>query len=165
MNGVAVLKAQLEMGRQWLMALMSDIQGAEVTAPTPNGGNHPLWVLGHVTHSEAGMVNGFVLGQPNPLAKWDRLFGMGTQPVNDINAYPSLAELRAEFDKVRADTLKLLSGMSELDLDKPSLAPAQLSSMFGTVGQCFAAVGLHSTFHAGQAADARRAAGKKPMFG
>ena len=165
MNAIEVLKAELEMGRKWLMALMSDVTGAEVTSPTPKGGNHPLWVLGHVTHSEAGLVSGFILGQPNPLAKWDKLFGMGSQPVNDVNAYPSLAELQAEFDKVRANTLKVLSGMSESDLDKPSHAPAELSSMFGTVGQCFATLGLHCTFHGGQAADARRAAGKKPVFG
>ncbi len=165
MNAIEVLKAELEMGRQWLMALISDVAGAEVTSPTPRGGNHPLWVLGHVTHSEAGMVNGFVLGQSNPLAKWDQLFDMGSQPVGDLNAYPSLAELRVEFEKVRANTLKVLAGMSESDLDKPSYAPAHIASMFGTVGQCFAAVGLHCTFHAGQAADARRAAGKKPIFG
>lgn len=165
MDGIGVLKTQLEMSRQWLMALIADITGAEVTPPTAKGGNHPLWALGHMIHSEAGMLNGFVLGQPNPLAKWDKLFGMGSRPINDINAYPPLVELRAEFDRVRGDTLRLLSSMSEADLDKPSKAPAHLSSMFGTVGQCFATVGLHATFHAGQIADARRAAGKEPVFG
>jgi hypothetical protein len=165
MTGIESLKVQLEMSRQWLMALMSDVQGAEMTSPTSKGGNHPLWAFGHMICAEAGMVHGFVLGQPSPLAKWDALFGMGSQPVSDINAYPSLIELRSEFDKVRASTLKLLAGMSDSDLDKPSKAPPELANMFGTVGQCFATVGLHAAFHAGQVADARRAAGKRPVFG
>ncbi len=164
MNGTAVLKAQLDMSRQWLMALLADVEGAEVTAPTPNGGNHPLWALGHIIHSEAGILNGFVLGRPSPLARWDRLFGKGSRPVNDISVYPSLTELLAEFDRVRGETLNVLSEMSESDLDRPSKAPTHLSSLFGTIGQCFAIIGLHACFHAGQIADARRAAGKKPVF-
>jgi len=165
MNGVAAVKAGLETSRQWLMALVSDIEGAEVTFPTSRGGNHPLWVLGHTIHSEAGLVNGFVLGKPNPLAKWGSLFGMGTRPVSDVGKYPSVPELLAEFDKVRAETIKLLDGLTDADLDKPSLAPPELANMFGTVGQCLAGISLHLAFHAGQIADARRAAGKKPVFG
>jgi hypothetical protein len=165
MNGIAVIKAGLDTSRQWLMALVSDIQGAELTASTARGGNHPVWVLGHTLHSEAALVSEFILGKPNPLAKWDDLFDMGSQPVSDAAKYPSVPELLAEFDKVRADTLKFLDGLTDADLDKPSLAPPHLASMFGTVGQCLAAIGLHLTFHAGQIADARRAAGKKPVFG
>ena len=165
MTGIDVIKAGLESSRQWFMALASDVQDALLTPPTARGGNHPLWVLGHVVCSEAGMINGFVLGKPSPLAKWDKLFGMGSQPLPDASQYPSLAELLSEFDKTRADTLKVLGGLNDSDLDSPSKAPPHLRGMFGTVGQCFLAVGLHATFHGGQVADARRAAGKKPVFG
>ena len=151
MNGIAAIKAGLDTSRQWLMALVADIEGAELTSPTPRGGNHPVWVLGHTIHSEASLVSGFVLGRPNPLARWDDLFDMGSQPVSDASKYPSVPELLAEFDKVRAETLKLLDGLTDADLDKPSLAPPELAGMFGTIGQCLAAISLHLTFHAGQA--------------
>ena len=81
MNGIAVIKAGLEQSRQWLLALMGDMQDAPTTAPTPNGGNHPLWVIGHLVHSEAGLINGFAFGKENPLARWDGLFGMGSEPM------------------------------------------------------------------------------------
>lgn len=165
MTGIQTIKAALDISRQWLTALVSDIEGAEFAVPASRGGNHPVWVLGHTIHSEASLVNEFVLGKPNPLADWDDLFGTGSQPVADADKYPTMSQLLAEFDKIRAETLKLLDGLRDDDLDTPSNAPPELASMFGTVGQCFAALALHSAFHTGQIADARRAAGKKPVFG
>ena len=166
MNGIAAIKASLEQSREWLMALMADMKDAATTFPTPKGGNHLLWVLGHVIHSEASMVPRFVLGeQSHALAKWDKLFGMGSEPTADAAKYPTIDELMAEFEKVRAGTLKCLDTYTEADLDKPSTAPEELKMMFGTVGQCFTSLGLHCAFHAGQVADARRTAGRKPVFG
>jgi hypothetical protein len=164
MKGIDVIKTGLELGHQWFTALMADAQALPVATPTPNGGNRPLWVLGHLVHSEAGMVQGFILGKPNPLAKWDDLFGTGSEPVADASQYPPLAELLSEFDRARAENLKVLAGLTDADLDSPSKAPPELESMFGTIGQCFVALALHVTFHAGQVADARRAAGRKPVF-
>lgn len=165
MNGIAAIKASLEQSRQWVLALLSDAKNAATTFPTPKGGNHPLWVLGHLAHSEASLVSRFVLGRENPLAKWDSLFGMGSEPVAEASKYPPMAELMAEFEKVRANTLKLLDSYSEADLDLPSKAPEDLKFMFGTIGQCFVSLGLHGALHAGQVADARRAMGRKPVFG
>jgi hypothetical protein len=164
MKGTEVIKMGLEISHQWFMALMTDAQDLLVTTPTSKGGNHPLWVMGHLAHSEAGLVNGFILGKPNPLAEWDDLFGTGSQPVRDASKYPSMAELRSEFDKARAETLKVLDGFTDADLESPSQAPEELKSMFGTIGQCFTALGLHVTFHTGEVADVRRAAGRKPVL-
>ncbi len=164
MNGTAAIKALLEQGRQWLMALISDMKDSATAFPTPKGGNHPLWVLGHVVHSEASVVARFIHGQEDPLAQWSSLFGMGSTPVADAGRYPSIDELMAEFEKVRASTLKLLDSYTDADLDAPSKAPADLKAMFGTVGQCLVSLGLHCAFHAGQVADARRASGREPLF-
>ena len=165
MTAIEQIKTALEQSNTWAMALMNDMKDAPTTAPTVNGGNHPHWVLGHLVHSEAAMVHVFIQGQPSPLAKWDALFGMGTQPDPQGSGYPSMDELLAEFDSVRAETLKVLAGMSDADLDRPSQAPDHLAPMFGTLGKCFSMVSLHSAFHAGQVADARLAAGRKPLFG
>jgi hypothetical protein len=159
------LRQSLEQSQVWMLSLVGDIKDAPLTAPTPKGGNHPLWVVGHLAHSEAGMVAGFIQGEQNPLSRWDGLFGAGTQPVADASHYPGLDEVLAEYHKVRAATLQLLSTLSEADLDKPSRAPAHLASFFGTVGQCLLMLPLHQTFHSGQVADARHAAGRKPLFG
>lgn len=148
----------------WLLALIEDMKEKPLTAPTPQGGNHPLWILGHLTHSEAGMVSGFILGQENPLAKWNSLFGKGTVPVEDSNHYPGIDELLSEWGRVRARTHEVLGSLTEADLAKASKAPPELAHMFGTVADCFSVMSLHVMFHAGQVADARRALGRKPLF-
>jgi hypothetical protein len=165
MKATEVLQGSLEGTKGWFLGLMQDMKASSLTFPTPKGGNHPLWVLGHLTLAEASMMSGFILGEPNPLAKWEKEFGVKTEPVADASKYPSWDELMAEFEKVRARTLQLLASMSDDDLSKPSKAPADMAAFFGTVGQCFAMIGTHMAFHAGQVADARRAAGKKPVFG
>jgi hypothetical protein len=165
MDATAVIKTALTMSDEWLTALLNDVKDAPTTFPTPNGGNHPLWAIGHIAHSEASLVAGFVLGEENPLKKWDELFGMGSQPVADASVYPPFDEVLAAYRRARANTLSVLERMSTEELSKPSHAPEEYKSMFGTVGQCLMSVSLHAVFHAGQIADARRAMGKQPVFG
>jgi hypothetical protein len=165
MKATELLCGSLEGTKAWFLGLMQDMKASPLTFPTSKGGNHPLWVLGHLALAEASMVSGFVLGEPNPLAKWEGEFGINSEPVADASRYPSWDELMAEFEKTRAKTLRVLGSMSDDDLSKPSKAPAELAAFFGTVGQCFAMIGTHMAFHAGQVADARKAAGKKPVFG
>jgi uncharacterized damage-inducible protein DinB len=91
---------------------------------------------------------------------------MGTQPVAEAARYPSFDRVAQTFQEVRASTLKVLDSLTDADLDQPSKAcPPQLQPYCGTVGQCFLLVGFHSMFHRGQVADARRMAGRKPLFG
>jgi hypothetical protein len=164
MNGIAVLKEGLAQSKDWMMALITDMKDAPTTFPTPKGGNHPLWVIGHLAYSEASIINGFVLGEQNPLAKWESLFGMGSEPVADASKYPSMDELRAAFEQVRGRTLQLLDSYTDADLDRPSKAPPEYKAFFGTIGQCLITTCIHVTFHAGQAADARRTLGRKPVL-
>jgi len=164
MKTTELIRKSLDGAKMWLLALVQDVKGAPLTAPTPRGGNHPLWVVGHLAFAEASMVSQFILGQGSPLAEWEPLFGKGSQPASDAGKYPSMDELLAELEKVRTRTLEVLGSMTDEDLSKPSKAPADRAALFGTVGQCFVMISHHMTFHAGQVADARRAMGKTPVF-
>lgn len=164
MKASDVLKNSLESSKVWLSALVDDIKDAPTTFPTSNKGNHPLWCLGHVIYSEAGMVAGMIHGKPDPMPQWEPLFGRGRVPDADAKKYPTVPNMLAEWDKVRAATLTTLAGLSEADLDKPTQCPPELKAMFGTIGQVFVMIGLHTTFHAGQVADARRTLGRKPLL-
>jgi hypothetical protein len=165
MNGIEVIRASLVMGHDWLQTLLADMKEAPLTQPGPNGGNHPMWVVGHLAHSEASLVAEFILGEKNPLAKWDKLFGMGSKPATDAAAYPPFEEVLGELEKARARTLSLLDSYTDADLDRAAHVPDEYKEMFGTVGKCFACLSVHEGFHAGQVADARRAAGKAPVYG
>lgn len=161
MQSKEVLKITLEMSRDMVLQLIEDMKDAPVTFPTPNGGCHPLWVLGNVTLSEGTFVREWILGESNPVAEWKDIFGAGTEPVADAAKYPPFSEVMAKSHEVRKATIALLDSLSEEDLDKPSKAPAQRQAYFGTCRQCFLMTALHWMMHRGQVADARRAAGRK----
>ena len=164
MNCIDYIAMELQVSQGWIMGLVADIKDAPLTAPTPNGGNHPLWILGHLVHSEANLLNVFIKGEENPLAEWQEMFGIGSTPLNDASKYPSIEEVMAKFEEVRAATLAYLKTLTDADLDKPSHAPEEHKDFFGTIGQCFATMNIHFAFHGGQVADARRAAGRDVLM-
>ncbi len=164
MNAIEILKHSLESSKGWAMGLITDMQDAPLTQPAANGGNHPLWVLGHLVHSESNLLDVFILGQPNRFPELEANFAMGTTPSTDASQYPTMEELLAKFEQIRAATLAHLETLSEDDLDKPSHASDEFGDFFGTVGACFSAMSTHMNFHAGQVAVARLAAGRKPLM-
>jgi len=160
------IKTAMETSKQFVLGLLADMKDAPLTPPTVKGGNHPLWVLGHLVYSEANIVHHLIEGKENPLVGWKEQFGQGSEPVDDASAYPSMDELLQEWEKVRAHTLSVLAGLSDDDLDQPSKnVPPGREAFFGKVGNCFMMLALHPSMHQGQVADARRSLGRKPAFG
>jgi hypothetical protein len=160
------LRMGLEFATGQALALIEDMKDALLTFPTTNGGNHPLWVLGHLAIAEGQLIQHVMLGRPNPLAHWKELFGPGTRPVADAARYPAFGELMNAFKEARSGTLKVLESLTDADLDRPSKAcPPEFQSFVGTVRQCFIYLTYHFAYHAGQVSDARRTAGRKPLFG
>jgi hypothetical protein len=139
---------------------MSD---APTTFPTPNGGCHPLWVLGHLTMIE-GMMPSVLFGDKNPVADWQKYFGEGSEPVDNAGAYPAFTEVREKYFELRERNLKLLDSFSEEDLDKPTKAPPKgREQEFATFGRSFLVLALHQTMHRSHVTDAVRAAGRTAL--
>jgi len=163
MNAVEYIKNNLEASTGWAMGLLKDMADAPLTQPTPNGGNHPLWVLGHIVRAESDLLDGFILGQPNRFPELEQ-FGMGNEPTTNAADYPSMDELFVKFEEIRAATHAHLATLTDDDLDKKSNAPEEFGNAFATIGACYGAMATHISFHAGQVADARRAAGRQPLM-
>ncbi|HMF76421.1 MAG TPA: DinB family protein [Bryobacteraceae bacterium] len=143
-----------------VLSAIEEMSDAPTTFPTPNGGCHPLWVLGHLALVE-GSIPAILFGESNPVAEWQPLFGEKSQPVNDRAAYPPFAEVRAKYVQVRESNLKLLQSLSEADLEKPTQAPPKgREHEFGTYGRSFLTLALHQVLHRSHVTDARRAAGR-----
>ena len=70
-----------------VLSAIDEMSGAATTFPTPNGGCHPLWVLGHLTLVE-GMIPAVLFGDKNP-----RQSGNSTL-VRTPNPSPILARIR-----------------------------------------------------------------------
>src|ERR1700736_5391489 len=146
-----------------VLSVIDEMSGAATTFPTPNGGGHPLWGVGHLTLVE-GSIPGGLFGDKNPAAEWQQHFGEGSEPVADTRAYPPFAEVREKYLQLREQNLKLLESLSEADLDKPTKAPPKgLEREFATYGQSFLVLALHQTMHRGNVTDARRAAGRAAL--
>ena len=165
MNAIDLIRWAMQMTDQGTAALVADMGGdAALTQPTSRGGNHPLWVLGHLAYIE-GSVPHVLLGEPNPVAHWEPLFAPGTQPTPDAGRYPSFDEVLATYRELRARNLKLLDEVGEAGLGRaPRHVPPGFEGAMRTSGQTLLLIALHNMVHYGQVADARRVAGRKPLM-
>jgi hypothetical protein len=156
MNAIDVVRNALQMSDKLANTMLEDMRDAPLTQPTARGGNHPLWVIGHLALTE-GRLHQMLSGEPNPLDHWSGLFDGGTEPGTDASRYPAFDEVLGKYRQLRAANLKKLDGMDDAGLDRPQ-------RNFGTVGKALTAIAMHQMLHLGQVADARRVAGRKPFF-
>src|SRR5262245_39070509 len=102
-----------------VLPLIDDMSDAPLVQPTKNGGNHPLWILGHLTWVE-GSVPKVLYGEENRVEEWTPIFSFGTSVVTDASKYPPFAEVRAKYEALWQANLKLFESFTEADLDKPT---------------------------------------------
>jgi len=157
------IKFALTISNGSVLSVIDEMSDAATTFPTPNGGCHPLWVLGHLTLVE-GIIPAALFAEKNPAAEWQQYFGENSQPVADARAYPLFAEVREKYLQLRERNLNILESLSEADLDKPTKAPPKgREREFATYGQSFLVLALHQAMHRGNLTDARRAAGRTAL--
>ena len=154
------LQFALTVSDKAVMSVIDQMSDDPTKFPTPNGGCHPLWVLGHLTLIE-GTIPAVLFGEENPVAGWYKHFGENSEPVDNAGVYPSFAEIRKKYIELRAKNLTLLASLSEDDLDKPTKAPPQgREHEFATFGRSFLTLAIHQAMHRSHVTDAFRAAGR-----
>lgn len=164
MQSIVLIRDNLTKSRDRVLARVEEMRDHCVVFPTPQGGPHTLWVLGHLAYIEALVVQRFMLGEANPLAAWEEVFD-GADVSGDIRLYPPFDQVLAKCREVRESTLALLDSLSEDALDKTSAeVPAGFEDTFETYRLCLQYVADHWYMHRGQLADARRAAGLERMW-
>ncbi|MEM7233373.1 MAG: DinB family protein [Planctomycetota bacterium] len=159
MKAIELIRGNLERSRNRVLGKIEDMREQSLVFPTPNGGCHTRWLLGHLAHSENQIVQVMMLGKENEIAEWGELFGMKTDPSPDA-AYPEFDRVLEAARSVRESTIALVDTLSEEDLDRASVnCPEGREAAFGTYGLCLQFAADHWLMHRGQMADARRAAG------
>jgi uncharacterized damage-inducible protein DinB len=152
------LKFALAVSNGAVMSAIDQTSDAPTTFPTPNGGCHPLWVLGHLTLVE-GSIPTALYGEKNSAADWQKYFGEGSEAVSDTSAYPPFAEVKSKYLALRQRNLEILESLSDADLDKPTVAPPKgREREFATFGSSFLVLALHQAMHRGNVTDSIRAA-------
>lgn len=151
---------------QMVLPLLNDMKDDPLRTPTPNGGNHALWILGHLTFVEGWMFWDCMRGQVNPVDEsWAELFGVASTPIADVTAYPEFDEIMRTFENLREQSLALLDTLSDEELEQKSANPPPgREGAFGRWWKCYLMAGLHCMNHRGQIADVRRAAGRDPLM-
>lgn len=167
MNRMDLIRWAMQMTDNATARIVSDVSDNALLQPMPgkgNGGNHPMWIIGHLTVIEGDLPQ-IILGESNPVEHWRPLFGIGSQPKTEAGAYPAFDEVLRTYRDLRAKNLKLLDQIGESGLDRaPKAVPPGFENEMRTIGQTFLLISLHNMVHYGQVADVRRAAGKPPLM-
>lgn len=146
------------------MPLIEDLRDEPLAFPTSRGGNHALWISGHIAFSLAWVVDGFLQDKANGLEHWKELFDTGTEPSADLGRYPAYDDVVQTCKDYHRTCVGLLNSFSEDQLDQKVNCPEGFESFVGTRRLCFRTVANHWLFHYGQLADVRRTLGRKPLM-
>lgn len=164
MESIDLIRDNLRRSEEIVLSGIEDMRHHCMVFPTPRGGCHTLWILGHLAYIEALVVHDFMLGDRNPLTHWEKVFD-GAEVSGDIGRFPPFDEVLQECRRVRASTTSLIASLTEFELDKSSAhAPEGAEGLFGTYRRCLQYAADHWLMHRGQLADARRAAGLDRMW-
>ena len=164
MQSIHLIRENLKRSEDVVLARVDEMRDHCMVFPTPRGGCHTLWVLGHLAYIEALVVRGFMLGEANPLADWEAIFD-GEDVSGDQEQFPPFDRVLEECRATRAWTVSLLDSLTEDDLDRVSQnVPDGVDELFGTYRRCLQYAADHWFMHRGQLADARRAAGLERMW-
>ncbi|WP_158607385.1 DinB family protein [Rhodohalobacter sp. SW132] len=121
--------------------------------------NHVKYLAGHLLNSQYGIA---AIAGLKPDIKWNDLFAvMGQSEAKDGFAYPSLEEIKTEWNHLHEPTLR---GLKELQADDLNLKPpSPFDQVSENIGQLWAFISHHQAYHIGQIGILRRAFGKEPM--
>lgn len=164
MDSIDLIRENLRRSEDIVLARVEDMREYGLVFPTPRGGCHTVWTLGHLAYIESLVIQDFMLGHRNPLGHWEALFD-GADVSGDVDRFPSFDAVLEECRTVRASTTRLVDSLTETDMDRSSAnVPEGAAHLFGTYRACLQYAADHWFMHRGQLADARRAAGVDRMW-
>jgi hypothetical protein len=165
MNGIAVIQSALAGTRQVFEAYFKDLSDADLFLRPVPGANHLAWQLGHLIHSEVLLVKSEL-----PEAAYPALpAGFAEAHTRDTagkdgpgNGFLTKEQYLSLFAAVRAATTKTVAGLSDADLDRPSVGV--MKGFAPRLGDLLLLVSNHTLMHGGQVTVVRRKLGKPVLF-
>jgi len=164
MQSKAFLLSMFKQNIEVTMPLIEDLRDHPLAFPTANGGNHALWIAGHLAFTLGWTLDEFLQGKPNRFQEWKECFDSTKEPTADADRYPPFDEVFAKCKACYQDCVALLESLSEEDLDEKVECPSGFEDWVGTKRHCFRTAANHLLYHYGQLADTRRSLGRKPLF-
>jgi len=156
------LYSRLKNARIFTERLLEDFSGASswVYQVTPDA-NHALWFVGHM-----GVTDNFMISILNPHLAclpdgYAHLFGIGSQPVDDITRYPDVQQVRDFMCSRREVLLGILSNLSDKELG--AATPDGAPKFMADFAAVFEMAIWHEGMHCGQLTTTRRSLGFAPL--
>lgn len=121
--------------------------------------NHVKYLAGHLLNSQ------YALAQTAGLdvdVKWNELFAvMGRSTAKDDFPYPSIDEIKDEWNQLYEPTRSGLERLSDENLNKTPHSP--FDQVAESKGELWTFINHHIAYHIGQIGILRRGFGKEPM--
>jgi hypothetical protein len=152
----------IAMSRRVLETLLGTLSdGQMLHQPTP-GGNHALWVMGHLALTDDYFR--VALGGGDHLVEeaWPELFGAGSAPGPEPSIYPTVDEVKRLFDESRRILLDWFDGLETAAFGQRS--PEELRDFAPRVGDVLGSLAFHEALHTGQVTVVRRSLGMEPAL-
>ncbi len=155
--------AALAMSRKTAFEILEDIPEDKYCHQLVEGGNHALWIMGHLAHADDFFLTTFKPRETKLSQSWHDLFGMGSKPVADKTAYPSMTEIKDMMATHGEELANWFGSMTDDQLQ------SELPEDWRTFAPSFAAlmskIAWHDGLHTGQLTMIRRNLGIAPKFG
>jgi hypothetical protein len=160
MHAKDAIRLALQTANGAVMGEVEKIGDQPMAVPTPQGGCHPLWVVGHLALIE-NTIPCVLYGERGELEGWQEMFGEHSEAMSDAGAYPPFGEVKAKYFELRERNLRLFESLSEEDLDRPTKNPPKgREREFATFGSSFLILAAHQLMHRAHVTDALRAVGR-----
>jgi len=117
--------------------------------------NHIRWLAGHMLRTMESILPHFGIEKTGN-ENFEQLFAGGSQPLENIDEYPSMAELREKLDSNYDRFLEMLESASDKDLEK-NIGENNAKPLW----QSITFLCMHDFYHMGQVMYHRRGVGKK----
>lgn len=142
--------------------LLADLNSSDLMVRPVPGANHIAWQLGHLIAAEGYLI---ALGLPDAIEKLPEGFverhNKSTAASDNPSDFLTKEEYLALAKQVRANTMRVVEGLSPADFDKPVTGGPPFIT---TVGEALLFISGHWLTHAGQWTVIRRGMGRPPLF-
>lgn len=146
----------------FLREQVADVSDKQLVALPPGLSNHPVWVIGHLTYS-CELLGGVIGVKPWLPASYAKLYGQGSMPVADAQAYGPRAEALTRLAEGEARIAAAVAALPDARLDVVFPSPAY-REVFPTVRHALTQVLVgHTSHHVGQVGVWRKAMRLPPM--
>ena len=162
MNAKDRLKRQLLATRELSERLLADFRTPQDWVYQVHPGcNHALWFVGHMASTDNFLLSLLSGKRAEELPGFSALFGMGSIPAGQAEAYPPAEEVLTAMRERRSKLLEILDSTSEENLSLPT--PDGTPDFLPDYASIFDMANWHERQHIGQLTVARRALGYQPI--